>query len=1064
MAHIEILHLSDLHWHPKNPTDPQIVIDALIRDLEGQISRGEIAPDLLIFSGDLVLSGETQGDFEPAYARLITPALSAVGLTPDQLLITPGNHDVARAIVRDTPFIEQGMKGALKSVDSVNAFVDKLNGGDFNSLLGIQRMENYYSFVKSKIAFDSSSTEIMKTKTFDIRGMSVGAACFDTAWRATGEADDVDRGNLLLGERNVDNAIAALANADISIAVLHHPLDWLADFDEIAVSSRISANFDIMLCGHTHRPVPQTRTTAQGTAILSQTGSVYAGRRWFNGFQTVRLSLDDASCEFIVRSYYDTPRREFDAATNVMANGRVTFPFEPQKKSSDNALVEAFLRDARAGIRQSASEHLNMLGIDLISSSDVKEAFVVPPLTSKSVVDEEAEDDDSELVEAQRDDITIEELLRSSESYLIIGGRESGKTSILHYMAVLCAEGVSDVPRIPVVMNASTIRAGDYELKRAITSYFGLTPKKSDLDILLKAGQFLFLVDNYVEDHKSADVISKHIKDHSVSRWILITKPRDGSVTGDIKAPETDPKMITVRLGSLPRRSIRTLSKRWSEAIGSGEEEVFEAVMKQLKKDGLPRTGYMVTLILWAMKQEKELDRVNEAMLLSNVIDHLLGKADFTQSVRGRLDPRAKELTLEYFAVHLAGEGSYISVDAAVAYLAELFRNRRLPFVAVDVLNEAVKCGILDRTDNTITFKYSSFQEYFFALRMKSDGNLFKEVIYNQTYLLRSREIEMLSGLRRENTDIIETVHSDMHLREPLEFRNLTKDAIEGVVDASLGLEVSKRQLGELRRKRLSADQVDDILDVADRRATADRAKANEREDAGGSEDSAKATAIADDNIPDVMGIAEYLQAADLLARVVRNSDFSDFEVKAPAVLTVLHTGSKVCALMRGEVSKIMSEPFHKDGVLPLDEQEKRVLLYFITKVIASTVSQHVIDILAAPNIAPMMDEIIENPELLVVERVFAAFLLQSVRSPKWEERWSELLREKGVSGFVVEMVISRMRAIVDTQFLDDKEHRKLHTVIDTAEEVLGWTNEQKGDVITDLRKVRTQADMRDLI
>lgn len=1064
MSHIEILHLSDLHWHPKNPADSQIVIDALIRDLKQQISRDEIAPDLLIFSGDLVLSGESQGDFEPAYARLITPALEAVGLGSDRLLITPGNHDVARAIVRDTPFIEQGMKGALKSVDAVNAFVDKLNSGDFNSLLGVERMENYYSFVSKVIDFDSSSTPLMKTKTFDIRGISIGAACFDTAWRATGEADDVDRGYLLLGERNVDNAIAALANTDMSIAVLHHPLDWLADFDEIAVSSRISANFDVMLCGHTHRPVPQTRTTAQGTAILSQTGSVYAGRRWFNGFQSIKLSLDNNTCEFVVRSYYDTPRREFDAATNIMPLGRVTFPYEPQKKSSDNVLVEAFLREARTGIRQSASEHLNMLGIDLISSSDVKEAFVVPPLTSKSVVEEKDEEDTGEYVEAQRDDITIEELLRSSNSYLIIGGRESGKTSILHYMAVLCAEGVSDVPRIPVVLNAATIKAGDYELKRAITSYFGVTPRKCDLDALLKAGQFLFMVDNYVEDHKSSEIISGHIRGRPASRWVLITKPRDGSVTGDIKVPDSAPKMITVRLGSLPRRSIRALSKRWSSAIGSDEDQIFEAVMKQLKKDGLPRTGYMVTLILWAMKQEKELDRLNEAMLLSNVIDHLLGKADFTQSVRGRLDPRAKELTLEYFAVYLAGEGGYISVDGAVAYLAELFLKRRLPFVAVDVLNEAVKCGILDRTDNTITFKYSSFQEYFFALRMKSDGKLFQEVIYNKKYLARSREIEMLSGLRRENTDIIETVHADMHSREPLEFRNLTKEAIEGVVDASLGLDVSKRQLGELRRKRLSADQVDDILDIADRRATADRSKRDNESEAASPEEAAKATSTDTSNVPDVMGIADYLQAADLLARVVRNSDFSDFEVKAPAVLTVLHTGSKVCALIRGEVSKIMSEPFDKDGVLPLTEQERRVLLYFITKVIASNISQHVIDILAAPNIAPMMDEIIEGPELLVVERVFAAFLLQSVRSSGWEERWSELLREKGVSGFVVEMVIGRMRAIVDTQFLDDKEHRKLHTVIDTAEEVLGWTNEQKGEVITDLRKVRTQADMRDSI
>src|SRR5690606_26436814 len=117
--------------------------------------------------------------------------------------------------------------------------------------------------------------------------INAGVACFNTAWRATGEPDERDRRNILLGERNVDTAIADLSLCDLKIAMFHHPFDWLAEFDESAVASRLFSNFDILLCGHIHRNVPEARQTPSGSAVISQTGSLYESRRHFNGYQYI---------------------------------------------------------------------------------------------------------------------------------------------------------------------------------------------------------------------------------------------------------------------------------------------------------------------------------------------------------------------------------------------------------------------------------------------------------------------------------------------------------------------------------------------------------------------------------------------------------------------------------------------------------------------------------------------------------------------------------------------------------------------------------------------------------
>jgi predicted MPP superfamily phosphohydrolase len=382
MPKITILHISDFHWSEAKRADMAIVVEALCRDL--QELRGEdIRPDIIVFTGDLVEAGEEKASFDLADDALFAKVLAATGLQSDRLFVAPGNHDIARSVVRNNELLETGTSSMLTSVDATNKFIDDLPAGNPVNRLAIARLNHFDAYASStNYVTPITNTPLVRTYTIDVSGYKIGLACFNTAWRASGEKDDVDRHKLLLGEHNVDFAVRDLEAADIRIAAFHHPLDWLASFDETAVASRMYGSFDLLMFGHTHQSFPEARITPVGSSVFSQAGCLYQRRGYFNGYQVICLDPDVEQLEFAIRTYFDSPRRSFAPAVNIAPNGRLRLPFKLHSASGErHPRVERVLRTARSQIRATASEHINLTEKEADKSVEVKETFVCPPLT-----------------------------------------------------------------------------------------------------------------------------------------------------------------------------------------------------------------------------------------------------------------------------------------------------------------------------------------------------------------------------------------------------------------------------------------------------------------------------------------------------------------------------------------------------------------------------------------------------------------------------------------------------------------------------------------------------------
>src|SRR5262249_8621718 len=128
----------------------------------------------------------------------------------------------------------------------------------------------------------------------------VGVIGLNSAWLS--HRDDA-QGKLVVGERLVRQALAELDATDepatVRVALLHHPLDWLRDFERDAVKGLLIEGVDFILHGHLHAQRPEVVTGPEGRAAVLAAGAGYQGRQWPNSALPVELDATEARVEAI---------------------------------------------------------------------------------------------------------------------------------------------------------------------------------------------------------------------------------------------------------------------------------------------------------------------------------------------------------------------------------------------------------------------------------------------------------------------------------------------------------------------------------------------------------------------------------------------------------------------------------------------------------------------------------------------------------------------------------------------------------------------------------------------
>ncbi|MGZ4954032.1 MAG: tetratricopeptide repeat protein [Methylobacter sp.] len=301
MNTVNWLHLSD--WHQKGQDfDREVVRDMLIEDVR---ARDTIDPELaridfIIFSGDLANSGK-EAEYDAARQYFLDPILKVTGLDARQFFIVPGNHDIDTSRFHRLP---SDLKLPLKDTASVNAWLNDEN----DRHLIMEHFEAFKQFVGSYTG--QHSPEYASTRMVTVNGKQIALIGLNSAWMCGRDltTKDFDYGKTLLGEHQIHKPLVDIKAADIKIAVLHHPFDWLVSFDRDVVERRLYQSMNFILYGHNHKSNVQVTHSNYGDCILIPGGACYERRiadnpRYTNSYNYVTVNLDTGESSVYFRRW-----------------------------------------------------------------------------------------------------------------------------------------------------------------------------------------------------------------------------------------------------------------------------------------------------------------------------------------------------------------------------------------------------------------------------------------------------------------------------------------------------------------------------------------------------------------------------------------------------------------------------------------------------------------------------------------------------------------------------------------------------------------------------------------
>lgn len=295
---IRLLHLSDVHFSAGKAWDADPVLRALTRFIGEEVAAG-LLPDLVAFTGDLAFSGKAE---EYALARdwlrdRLWPALPEA-LPRDRLLLVPGNHDVDRSAVG---FGAEAIQKALLDQADQNKIAKVLEDPAERGPL-VKRHAAYLDFLAEW--YGAPQPLPWWQRTLEIRGTRLHLAGLDSALLAHG---DEDRSRLLIGRYQLHQTVLApeADQADWRLALLHHPWDYLAEWDAHEACADAHLHRDLVLRGHLHYPQTERILPPDPARACLElaAGCVYENSRYPNAYQWIELYTRPRRVKVLLRAW-----------------------------------------------------------------------------------------------------------------------------------------------------------------------------------------------------------------------------------------------------------------------------------------------------------------------------------------------------------------------------------------------------------------------------------------------------------------------------------------------------------------------------------------------------------------------------------------------------------------------------------------------------------------------------------------------------------------------------------------------------------------------------------------
>ena len=990
---MRVLHVSDLHATEAAGDDQRDIVAAALDDIAAMHSDAPI--DLVVFSGDLAFHG-TREEFEIGADMLLRPLQQHLSYPP--IVMVPGNHDVTRDDIDKV--INVGLVHTLtdrRAVSETLADAERV-------LQATGRLQRWDEFHDEWYGADGPEVvgALARIHRFKIGGTDVAVAALNTSWRASGGAGD--RKALLLGEHQVRAALNAVRNATIKMIVMHHPLDWLADFDATSTRAMLESNGVVVLTGHDHTTDPTMEISRRGAAVYSRAGCLYADHDFANSYTI--LDLDPGRDVTVsVRSWW-SERGEFDQATNWHRGGAIELPWPSRSDALPAHQIP--LSDLLAPLVEIVQEQSVLDEADVDGALTVSELVIEPrlwPVPHREVFDA--------AVPADRRPKPIEplDLLDDAQVVFVSGAPSNGVTTALLWLLEkhVRAHGthVPDYARSPEARLRRLRQA-----MRSASQRFSLRSGRKPLVILA-------IDDVDLADGSARARLIAFVKEHPNALFLVGTHDSDlGDAQNGLRAADISSKCAF--LGPFGRREVRQIVKRMS---GEADPRLVTRVLRLVHRQRLSRSPLTLTALVYVTLSEEDLAAVNESGWLDSfvtvMIDNPLGF-----DVEGlKMDHRRREHLLERLADHLVTKGvsrlPRIDIeDFVIGYFRELGWESGS---AGQLIQSLIHRRILSEDHHGVGFRIPPFLHLFAAKRTFDDED-FKRRVFDDPIRYGSI-IRHVAGLKRNDAALLAHVAGTVRGMIVEGSGGLTPDDYDKItagrrrshdVEFWKARELLSKQANQPREEDLD-DLYDNVADDPDQQAASDIQIFGQPGD-----DCAK-------SIGDGLSVlASVLQSSELVANVELKADVLREVIKGWAVLTVM---AAIDEEERGHIGEMVAGLL--DGVVELDERQMQV--EHISRVlIVSLMSVSLYLDVGNFHLEKMLKKLLAEEELMAtaLTALFATMLHSAMQFGGWPDHLAGLYERHGDNAIVREVVATWAQQQYNGGELVEADDRKVEDLL----------------------------------
>lgn len=738
----KILHISDIHASI-HPTKGQVrqkvemLTTALLEDVEA-ISD----VDTVVVSGDITFSGQRE-EFGLFISEIIEPLKEKMGLENDDFLFAPGNHDTDRS------GFSYSVKKSIESLrENYNQEEIKFLQDEFVANSG-SPISNWLEFAGM---FYKSSENILALEKFYqcFRHGSVGVACLNTGWSAIGEND---RERLFVGVDQIEAAFKLLRGFSEKVLVMHHPLDWLHPEERKLLSERItSSKISTIFYGHMHEfNVLREASFSEDFVLKMQAGRFDLSGSETNGYSVVStLHSGNLSSGTICFRKFDDVKKKFVPWVERCRGGAMDYEAAP----AGGFNREAFANDCKEVLEQFDYDLLCNIGAAESERKRLSDVFVCPAIKLESYELEE---------EGEEKYMAFEELANSRDSFLIVGGENSGKSTILKNLLMhkLKDQSRTELDEIAFYVDCKgkklssknrikSMLAEVYEKLPGASLYFESLARKivTENALLIFDG-----VDGLSQG--CIDELVGFLSDHQTPRFIISCKHATARELSTRLKTQAARNFSELNIGGMKRSHLKGLIGKWLTSA-SDKQKVAKEVQRIVGSAGMPNNLFVYSMLLsiYERKQGHFSNYLHEADLVENFIEVLMQK----HCVKNERAPQYKDLLrlLGSVADKMVERNSF-SLNRSVLdkIVVEFNGNIAQDFSVESYVNPILHSGVLEYSESRYRFSQVCFFDYVYARYLSNKRFEYSDLHRKMDFLRFHKVVEYMSAISKEDAKLL---------------------------------------------------------------------------------------------------------------------------------------------------------------------------------------------------------------------------------------------------------------------------------------------------------------------